>query len=204
MAPENVDKEAGGELDPQAGGWRRPPGSPSRPNLGLSFPWPCPLHPHLGREGAIGRGGGKLKSWVLTFREHTLTSVSRCLPGSSAPSGGLAFLSLLILGSLYFCLFLQSPSPQALPDNPSSVCPPLAQFPGPHLWVASSWSTLQVHFSALTSGLLALVGGGAPQSPLPASLLSRSWLALPVCLRLPVSPLLSPSFPLHSPPLPRL
>ena len=73
----------GGERDTQSwvGGGAWPLGSPSGPNLGLSFPWPCPL-PLL---DASGRGGGAQRRCPVCRLAGGWSALHPCLSVSPGP-----------------------------------------------------------------------------------------------------------------------
>ena len=108
----------------ELGGGAWPLGSPSRPNLGFSFPWPCP--PVL---GASGRGGGALRRCPRMPPCRgllCLTSLSQCLSRSSSlgPPLWLGARACLCLNSWpHACLYFSVSLPMArCPRSLSQLC----------------------------------------------------------------------------------
>lgn len=189
------------------GGGAWPPGFPSRPNLGLCFPWPCLLsftpsllvtpHPFPGRLGASGEGGGALRRCpgCCLAGETALSCISVCLQvviwGSSSGRG--SGLLLLAPSAVSVSLSL-SHSRGPLSLSPSSVCLYMALSACPHLSL-SGWgwdpSSICGSLSIPDFRFPASGGGGARLSPpsTPPSA-SQSYLTpgspSPICLS-PVS-----------------
>lgn len=137
-----------GERDTQSwvGGGAWPLGSPSGPNLGLSFPWPCPL-PLL---DASGRGGGA-QSRCPVCRLAGDWSVSHpCLSVSPGPqrwgslSGwgqGSVFVSLRAP-----CMSVFLSLPHRRMSSVSLPAPSLALSSCPHLCLSGwGWGSWFIH-----------------------------------------------------------
>lgn len=192
----------------------------SRPNLGLSFPWPCPPTP-CWEPGRLRQGRKNPKEVALStaLQGAVLSCMSLCFsvsPGPipwarlwlEAPGACLCLTPGPMHARLYFSLSLSpSPCPLSLPSSvfpwpclpvPISPCLVGGGAPGPSISASPVALVSDSRFSASGGGWGSSVS--SPGLSIPVSVLSGSWLTLPIhpsqvsgsqnlCLRL------SPSFP---------
>lgn len=122
----------GGKRDTQSwvGGGAWPLGSPSGPNLGLSFPWPCPL-PLLDASGREEepKGGARYAALLGAGLPYIPVSVSLQVLSAGAPSrAGARVCFCLTPGLMHVCISLSLPiagCPQSLSPLFPWLCHPV-------------------------------------------------------------------------------
>lgn len=196
MAQENSDKGGWRGGYSELGGDAWPPGSPSRPNLGLCFLWPCPSLPPCWKTGCLRQWGRRPKGLSLNAASQgTAPGPHLGLQLWLGVQACLCLTPALCTDCVHFsCLSPHSPCPLSL------ALPVMPVFPRPCLPIISPCLAGGGAHGSSISGVtlrlglvfLPLTGVGLTVSPLcpfiPVSALSPSWLALPhlslSCLRL--------------------
>lgn len=136
MAPENSDK--GGWRYFELGGGAWPPGSPSRPNLGLCFPWPCPSPPPCWKTGCLRQWGRRPKGVPLNVASQGTLPGPHLWGSSSGWGSGLVFVLLLALCTVSISLSL-SPFPMSSVSFSWLCLPFLGPVFLPHHLSMSGW-----------------------------------------------------------------
>lgn len=159
-----------GILELGGGAW--PPGFPSRPNLGLCFPWPCLLSvtpsllippPLPGSLGASGEGGGAPGGAPNAALQGTALPASLSVSRSSSGAPALASGSEGV-PCLFLCL---SPTagPSFSPPAVSVFLWPCSLSPSLLVWLGVGPSSICGSLSISDFRFPASGGGGAPLSP---------------------------------------